>query len=270
MAFALPVFVLTNCIYILDFLQSLLIETGVMKNIIMIICIIFITVLSSARQTKFESDIIQTAVGKLTITFIGHGTLMLEIKGKIIHVDPWSNLADYTKLPKADIILITHHHPDHLDTNAISMLSKESTQIILTSAAFEILKKGTVMKNGDKKAIDEIEIEAVPAYNTTKGREKFHPKGRDNGYILTIGKKRIYIAGDTENIPEMSLLKNIDIAFLPMNQPYTMLPEQVADAANRIKPKILYPYHYGERDVSKLKTLLAKNHNIEVRIRAPK
>jgi L-ascorbate metabolism protein UlaG (beta-lactamase superfamily) len=150
------------------------------------------------------------------------------------------------------------------------MLSKESTQIILTSASFEIFKKGTVMKNGDKKAIDEIEIEAVPAYNTTEGREKFHPKGRDNGYILTIGKKRIYIAGDTENIPDMSLLKNIDIAFLPMNQPYTMLPEQVADAANRIKPKILYPYHYGERDVSKLKTLLAKNHNIEVRIRAPK
>lgn len=231
---------------------------------------ILVVVLESAGQTKFGSDVFKTSAGKLTITFIGHGTLMFELKGKIIHVDPWTDLTDYTKMPKADIILITHHHQDHLDANAITVLSKEGTQIILTGAAFDVLKKGSVMKNGDKKVIDGIEIEAVPAYNTTEGRDKYHPKGRDNGYILTIGKKRIYIAGDTENIPEMAAIKNIDIAFLPMNQPYTMLPEQVADAANKIKPKILYPYHYGDTNVSKLKTLLKKNRNIEVRVRALK
>jgi len=238
-----------------------------MKNLIFISITILATVLQSAGQTEFERDVFKTSAGKLTIIFIGHGTLMFEFKGKIIHVDPWSDLADYTKLPKADIILITHHHPDHLDTNAIAVLSKDGTQIILTNAAFDMMKKGTVMKNGDKKIIDGIEIEAVPAYNTTEGRDKFHPKGRDNGYILTIGKQRIYIAGDTENIPETASLKNIYIAFLPMNQPYTMLPEQVADAANKIKPKILYPYHFGYSDTSKLKKLLAKNRNIEVRIR---
>ncbi len=241
-----------------------------MNNLIIILYTVLATVLQSAGLSKFERDTFKTPVGQLTITFIGHASLMFEIQGKTIHVDPWNKLADYTKLPKADIILITHHHPDHLDTNAIESLSKDSTQIILTSAAFDMLKKGTVMINGDKKIIDEVEIEAVPAYNTTEGRDKYHPKDRDNGYILTIGKKRIYIAGDTENIPEMASIKNIDIAFLPMNQPYTMLPEQVANASKKIKPKILYPYHYGDSDVTKLKALLAKNRNIEVRIRALK
>jgi L-ascorbate metabolism protein UlaG (beta-lactamase superfamily) len=241
-----------------------------MKTIIVIFIMMLLVILQSAGQTKFASDVFKTSAGKLTITFIGHGTLMFEIKGKTIHVDPWSNLADYSKLPKADIILITHHHPDHLDTNAIAQISKQSTQIILTGAAYDILKKGIVMKNGEMKTVEGFEIEAVPAYNTTEGRDKFHPKGRDNGYILTIGKKRIYIAGDTENIPEMASLKNIDIAFLPMDQPYTMLPEQIADAVSKFNPKILYPYHYGDSDTSKLKTLLAKNRNIEVRIRALK
>ena len=241
-----------------------------MKTLFVISCTILAAALQTVGQTKFESDVFKTSVGKLTITFIGHGTLMFEIKGKITYTDPLSNLADYSKMSKANVILITHQHPDHLDADAIALLSKNSTKIILTSAAFDMLKKGIIMKNGDKKTVEGLEIEAVPAYNTTEGRDKFHPKGRDNGYILTIGKKRIYIAGDTENIPEMASLKNIDIAFLPMNQPYTMFPEQVADATNRIKPKILYPYHYGDSDVSKLKTLLAKNHNIDVRIRALK
>ena len=241
-----------------------------MKALLIISCIILATVLHTAGQIKFESDVFSTSQGKLTITFIGHGTLMFEIKSKIIYTDPLSNLADYSKMPKADIILITHQHPDHLDVDAIALLSKNSTKIILTSAAFDMLKKGIVMKNGDKKTIEGLEIEAVPAYNTTEGHEEFHPKGRDNGYILTIGKKRIYIAGDTENIPEMASLKNIDIAFLPMNQPFTMLPEQVADASSKINPKILYPYHYAVNYISKLKTLLSKYQNIEVRVRALK
>jgi L-ascorbate metabolism protein UlaG (beta-lactamase superfamily) len=123
------------------------------------------------------------------------------------------------------------------------------------------------MKNGDKKTVDGMEIEAVPAYNTTKGREMYHPKGRDNGYIVTFGNKRVYIAGDTEDIPEMATFKNIDIAFLPMNQPYTMTPEQVVHAVQMIHPKILYPYHTGDTDVSKLKALLANDKNVDLRIR---
>jgi L-ascorbate metabolism protein UlaG (beta-lactamase superfamily) len=224
----------------------------------------------SAGESKFEKDVFKTPSGKLTITFIGHGTLMFDFKGTIIHIDPWGKLADYTALPKADIILITHHHQDHLDTGAIALLSTSNTRLILTADAYAVLQKGTVMKNGDTLTIGDIRVEAVPAYNTTPGREKFHPKGRDNGYILTIGKKRIYIAGDTENIPEMASFQNIDIAFLPMNQPYTMLPAQVAEAVKVLRPKILYPYHYGETDPAILKKLLAGDKNTEVRIRPMK
>jgi L-ascorbate metabolism protein UlaG (beta-lactamase superfamily) len=129
------------------------------------------------------------------------------------------------------------------------------------------LKTGTVMTNGTSITVNGILIEAVPAYNTTPGREMYHPKGRDNGYVLTIGGQRIYIAGDTEDIPEMRDRKNIDIAFLPMNLPYTMSPEQTAQAAMAFMPKILYPYHYGETDVSKLLDLLKSVPDIEVRVK---
>ena len=125
------------------------------------------------------------------------------------------------------------------------------------------------MKNGDILQITpEIKLEAVPAYNTTPGRDKFHPKGRDNGYILTVGGTRIYIAGDTEDIPEMKQIKNIDIAFLPVNQPYTMIPEQAIQSAKIIQPHILYPYHYGDTDINKVKDGLKNEKEIEVRIRA--
>jgi L-ascorbate metabolism protein UlaG (beta-lactamase superfamily) len=241
-----------------------------MKSLIMLLCSVLLTNTLAISQNHFEKDTFDTPSGKLTIHFIGHGTLMFEIKNKVIHIDPWSKLADYTKLPKADIILITHEHPDHLDTAAINAITKKKTKMVVNGAVFEIIKKGIVIKNGEKKTVDGIEIEAVPAYNATADRLKFHPKSRDNGYVLTIGKKRIYIAGDTENIPEMADLKNIDIAFLPMNQPYTMTPEQVADAAAKFNPKILYPYHYGDTDVSKLKELLSEFKSIEVRIRPMK
>lgn len=241
-----------------------------MKRLIIFLCSVLLMTTPAISQNQFEKDTFDTQSGKLTIHFIGHGTLMFKLQNKIIHVDPWSQLAEYKKLPKADIILITHQHQDHLDTNAIGMISKKSTQIILTATTYNVLMKGTIMKNGDKKTIDGIEIEAVPAYNTTAGREKYHPKGRDNGYILTIGKKRIYIAGDTENISEMANFKKNDIAFLPMNQPYTMTPEQVADAVGKFKPKILYPYHYGDTDLSNLKDLLSKNQSTEIRIKQMK
>ncbi len=241
-----------------------------MKNLILNIIAMAAIFLNMNGQSQFEKDEFQTPSGKLTIYFIGHASLMFEINNKIIYADPVSKYADFSKFPKADIILITHHHGDHLDIAAINDLTKNETQIILTGASYETLKKGIIMKNGHVKNIDGFEIEAVPAYNVTEGRNIYHPKGRDNGYVITLDDKRIYIAGDTENIPEMSSLKNIDIAFLPMNQPYTMLPEQVAEAANRFNPKILYPYHTGDTDVSKLKPLLAYNKNIEVRIKPMK
>ena len=241
-----------------------------MAKIFYLLVTVFILNSVSIGQTKFERDTFQLSKGRLIITFIGHGTLMFDFNGKIIHIDPWSRLADYSKLPKADIVLITHHHQDHLDTIAINNILKKNTKIVLTKDVFEIIKTGIVMKNGDKQLVAGVNIEAVPAYNTTKGREIYHPKGRDNGYVLQIGEKRIYIAGDTENIDEMAELKNIDIAFLPMNQPYTMLPEQVVDAVKKFKPKILYPYHYGDTDVSKLKILLTNEKYVDVRIRTMK
>jgi L-ascorbate metabolism protein UlaG (beta-lactamase superfamily) len=138
---------------------------------------------------------------------------------------------------------------------------------MLPRSVYNIIGYGEILKNGEKKSYKNITIEAVPAYNTTPGNEKFHPKGRDNGYILTIGGKRIYIAGDTENTPEMDKLKHIDIAFLPMNQPYTMTPAQVAKTVKQFKPKILYPYHYGETNVQELQNLLASDKHTEIRIR---
>jgi len=199
--------------------------------------------------------------------FIGHGSLMFDFAGKKIYVDPWSKLADYSGFPKADLILITHQHRDHLDPKAISDVTKEDTKLVETQTVYDELNKGRVMKNGDQITIEGVEIEAVPAYNTTEGRDKFHPKGRDNGYILTFSDKRVYVAGDTEDIPEMDTLKDIDIAFLPMNQPYTMTPEQVAHAAEMIHPKILYPYHYGDTDVSELLRLMADDKAVDVRVR---
>ena len=218
----------------------------------------------------FEKDTIQTNAGDLEITFIGHGTLMLRFNGKIIHVDPWGQLADYTQMPKADIILITHEHRDHLDPKAIENVRTGKTILILTKICAKQIDGGTVMNNGDTQEIDGINIEAVPAYNIEHQRSPgipFHPKGDGNGYIVTFGGKRVYIAADTENTPELKAIKNIDIAFLPMNLPYTMTPEMVADASRALKPKILYPYHFGDTDTAKLAELLKNEQAMETRIR---
>jgi len=225
--------------------------------------------IQAGPESKFEQDIIKTDAGDLKITFIGHGTLMFTFGGKTIHVDPVSREADYTEMPKADIILLTHEHGDHLDTKAIDILRKDGTQLVLTKACAERVA-GLVMANGDVQTVQGMKIEAVPAYNIVHMRSAgnpFHPKGRGNGYIITFGDKRLYVAGDTENTPEMKQLKNIDVAFLPMNLPYTMTPEMVTDAAKAFKPKILYPYHYSQTDPNKLVDLLKNSKNIEVRIR---
>jgi L-ascorbate metabolism protein UlaG (beta-lactamase superfamily) len=225
---------------------------------------------SAAPKAEFEKDVMPTSEGDLRITFIGHGTLMFEFDGKVIHVDPVGRYADYAKLPKADLILVTHEHGDHLDKSALAEIATEKTAIVLTEICRERLGRGDVMKNGDKRETAGLRIEAVPAYNVVHERspgKPYHAKGVGNGYVLTFGDKRVYVAGDTENVAEMANLKNIDVAFLPMNLPYTMTPEMVAEAAKTIQPKILYPYHFGRTDTGKLVQLLKDTSEIEVRIR---
>ena len=221
-------------------------------------------------QAPFETDNITTSGGDLKITFIGHASLMFTFNGKVIHVDPDEGLADYSTLPKADIVLITHEHSDHFDLSAIKILRTNQTKLVLTETCARKISAGMVMKNGDVQIIQGIKFEAIPAYNIIHKRDNgqpFHPEGVGNGYIMTFGDKRVYVAGDTENIPEMKTLQGIDVAFLPMNLPYTMTPEMVADAAKLFRPKILYPYHYGDTDTSKLLELLKDEQEIEVRIR---
>ena len=218
----------------------------------------------------FEQDIIKTSASDLKITFIGHGTLMFEFGGKVIHIDAVTRYADYGKLPKADVILVTHEHGDHLDTKAIQNIRKEGTQIVLSESCVEKVGGGIVMKNGDVRNVEGLKIEAVPAYNIVhkrSGGNPYHPKGIGNGYVITFGDKKVYVAGDTENTAEMKALRDIDVAFLPMNLPYTMTPEMVADAAKAFKPKVLYPYHYGKTDPAILVELLKDSKGIEVRVR---
>ena len=220
--------------------------------------------------SNYEIDIVKTSAGDLEIAFIGHGTIMFTFEGKVIHVDPYSHVADYSKLPQADLILLTHEHGDHLDLKALEILRTDKTKIILSKNCAQQVKGGIIMGNGEVKTVDGLKIEAIPAYNLVHMRGDgvaYHPKGSGNGYVITFGDKKIYLAGDTENIPEMKNLKNIDYAFLPMNLPYTMTPEMVADAAKAFKPKVLYPYHYGETDPSKLVELMKDTPEIEIRIR---
>ncbi len=220
---------------------------------------------------QLETDVFGTSAGDLKITFIGHGSLMFRLGSQFIHVDPYGKLFDYGQCPKADLILITHEHHDHLDPDAVAKLRSAKTAVVLSQSCTPNVKGGIVMKNGDSQTILGIGIEAVPAYNiqhTRDGKTPYHPKGIGNGYILMFGNKRVYVAGDTENIPEMDAIQDIDIAFLPMNLPFTMTPEMTAQAARTIQPKILYPYHYTDTDPDRIIQLLKDQPEIEVRIRA--
>lgn len=242
-----------------------------MKSII-VIAMALINFMSPLKG-QYKSDLIQTSDGELEISFIGHGTLMFKFNGLVIHVDPVMMAADYASMPDADLILVTHEHGDHLDLTAIKHIMKPGTKIVMTEKCAEQAGDldAIVMKNGDVETIDGIRISAIPAYNIEHKRPNggpFHPKGDGNGYILTFGQTNVLVAGDTENIPEYREMKaKIDVAFLPMNLPFTMAPEMVAEAAKVLHPRILYPYHYGETDPQKLVELLKNEKEIEVRIR---
>jgi L-ascorbate metabolism protein UlaG (beta-lactamase superfamily) len=264
-----------------------------MKPIVTVMAALFCAQVG-AQTPAHPSDVIKTADGgSLRITFFGHGSIAFEYGGRHIYVDPVSDYADYSSLPKADLILIGHEHGDHLDAGAVAALSTPTTFILGNATAVEALGSGTVMEYGEPAQIkavtvDELygsggesgdlpgsviveEIEAFPAYNTSPEKQGFHPASRrHNGWILNFGGTRVYVAGDTEDTPEMMALEGIDIAFLPVNLPYTMTEEQAARAARALSPAIFYPYHYGgtdhKTDLAKLATLL-EGSGIEMRIR---
>jgi len=220
-------------------------------------------------QETPEYDKLVTSAGIVEMHFVGHGSLFFKFNGFVIYVDPVRSSGNYDFLPKADIILVTHEHGDHLDAKLIGDLKKPETLLFCNENSTTKVSWGMAMKAGDRQEINNIIIEAVPAYNIVNESSPghpYHPKGSGIGFILTIGGKKIFVAGDTENTPEMKALKNIDVAFLPMNLPYTMTPAMVADAALAFKPKILYPYHFGETDTNEIVKLLI-NSGIEVRIR---
>ena len=243
-----------------------------MKTMIMSILLSILSLFGCKGQAnpKYEVERFMTESGNpVDITLIKHGSLEIRYKGMSIQVDPVSGHGkhtDYaTEFPKADVILVTHEHGDHMDKDAIAALRKEGTLLITNSRCAGMLGWGTAISNGENAPLPSgITLEAVPAYNISEGHQQFHPKGRDNGFILTIENLRIYIAGDTEDIPEMAAIKDIDIAFLPVNQPYTMTVEQCVRVAKTISPKVLIPYHFSQTDLSGLPEMLP---GIDVRIR---
>ena len=240
-----------------------------LKNFVLPVCILLFP-FSAAAVDQFETDIIKTSAGPLKISFIGHASLEMDFLGKHIYVDPSRQVADFSKMPKADIILFTHDHSDHFDLETLEELKSEDTLVVLPQICAVHYGEGIVMRNEDVKIVQGLKIEGVPAYNVVHKRPSgfpHHLKGVGNGYIITFGDKRVYIAGDTEKIPEMDELSDIDVAFLPVGPPHTMTVEMAVDAVKAIRPKIFYPYSYGDTDVSALVELLKCESDTEVRIR---
>ena len=242
-----------------------------MKHVPSILLAMGILSTPATANTNTVTDLFQAPNGKtVTFTCIQHASLRIQYDDLEIQVDPVSTLApatDYARFPKADLVLVTHEHFDHFDKNALATLRKDGTAYYVNPAVRGMLGYGTALGNGERATFrEDVSVEAVPAYNTTPGREKFHPKGRDNGYVLTLGGFRVYIAGDTEDIPEMAAIRNVDVAFLPVNQPYTMTPEQAERAARTIAPKVLFPYHYSQTPIRLVAERL-EGSGIDVRIR---
>jgi L-ascorbate metabolism protein UlaG (beta-lactamase superfamily) len=218
-----------------------------------------------------EGDRIPAGQGDLTIQPIGHASFAMAWGDRIVYVDPVGGGGRYGHLPPPDLILITHQHPDHLDADTLSAVVGSDTALVVPQAVRDALppalgERATVMANGESATVSGLPIEAVPAYNTTGDRLQYHPKGRDNGYVVTLGDARVYVAGDTEDVPEMRALRDIDVAFIPMNLPYTMAVEQAADAVRAFRPGIVYPYHSQGSDVDAFARLVGDDAGVEVRI----
>ncbi len=236
-----------------------------MKNILAIAtCAFFATSIAFCATSP---QIFETATGPVKITPIYHASTLVEAGGTAIYVDP-AKPAKFAGYPRADLILITHTHPDHMDAGSIAEVSKPGTEILAPQTVIETVTSAKLIANGDTKSWHNWTIEAVPAYNLKRGPapgKLFHPKGDFNGYILSYGGKRFYFSGDTEGVPEIRALKNIDVAFVCMNLPYTMPPEEAAEAVKAFHPKIVIPYHYRGSDLSVFKKGL-EGSRIEVRL----
>jgi len=232
--------------------------------------ILMAVIMPLATQGGFWSDVFKTAAGDLRVTFIGHGSLQFQFNDLIIYVDPDGRLADFARMPKAGLILVTHQHGDHFDPVAIESLRQPATEIFVSASCLPLPAGARILKNGARALSFGVAIETVPAYNISHTRPDgrlYHPRGEGNGYVLTFAGLRVYVAGDTENIPEMKELRDIAVAFLPMNLPYTMTPEMTALAARSFRPRVLYPYHFSDTDPQLLVALLRGEPGIEVRVR---
>ncbi len=220
----------------------------------------------AGAQPMRQPQTFDTSAGPLKITPVFHASLLMEAAGKVIYIDP-AKPSDFTGLPKADLILITDIHGDHMDASAIAAVSKPSTEIWAPSAVAQTVTSAKTIGNGETKSWDGFSIEAIPMYNVVRGPSAgklFHDKGRGNGYVVSYGGKRFYFSGDTENIPEMRALRNIDVAFICMNLPYTMPPDEAAAAVKAFHPRVVIPYHYRGSDLAVFRRDLAGS-GIEVR-----
>jgi L-ascorbate metabolism protein UlaG (beta-lactamase superfamily) len=237
----------------------------------------FSLTIAAHGQAMRQTQTFETSAGPVKITPIYHATALIEAGGKVIYVDPAGKLkfpnlppgpVDFTGFRPADLILITDIHGDHMDANAVTTLSKTDTQIIAPPSVAKMITAAKVVSNGESTTWDKWTIDAIPMYNMVRGPAPgkfFHDKGRGNGYVLTYGGKRFYFSGDTEGIPEMRALKNIDVAFICMFERPTMPPEEAADAVLAFHPKVAIPYHYGTSDPTIFQMKLAGS-GIEVRL----
>ena len=239
-----------------------------------------ITVLPFAARADnhggMGGDKFMTDNGEISIHPVSHASFVMETPGLVIYADPVGEASAYADFPAADLILVTHEHGDHYNAETLAALVGDNTQIVTNPAVFGMLPddlkaKASAIANGESTTVGDITIDAIPAYNITEERLNFHPEGRDNGYVLGIDGKRVYIAGDTEDIPEMRALENIDIEFVPMNLPFTMDVEQAASAVLEFQPVNVYPYHYrgreGMSDIDKFASLVeAGGTSVEIKM----
>lgn len=206
-----------------------------------------------------------TPLGQIAIIILGHASILIQWEGRNIFVDPYSKVADYTKQPKANLVLLTHHHGDHLDKTALGHIADSNTVYVTSLTAAKSIKGASALNVGDEYNYEGLKIKAVYAYNINQKRDNgqpFHPKGEGNGYILDFGGYRVYIAGDTELIPEMKDMGSVEIAFLPKNLPYTMSDDMFIEAVKTIMPKNLFPYHYSEFNEESIKSRIPKGVNL--------